>query len=78
MTQLMYPATLTAFLHEHSGMGDIAIGNAIKNYGYDAGNCPWDGHSLTRATTVSRPVPGGFHVRPSKLNVDLPTGGPIV
>jgi hypothetical protein len=62
----MYPATLAMFLSEHSYAGEIAIGNAIRNYGYEAGNCPWD--ILTSAGNYRMwPVPGGFHVRLAPL-----------
>ncbi len=64
-----FPATLQAFLTEHSYAGEIAISNAIRNYGYDAGRNPWD--ILTnRGNYRIHPVPGGFHAFPAGLGVN--------
>ena len=68
MNHFMYPATLATFLRERSGMGELAITNTLRNSGREG--WPWD-IITTNGNYRVWPVPGGFRVRPSKLNIPI-------
>ena len=68
MTSFIFPATLATFLRERSGMGDLAITNTLRNSAREG--WPWD-IITTSGNYRVWPVPGGFHLRPSKLNISI-------
>jgi hypothetical protein len=47
-------------------MGELAITNTLRNSGREG--WPWD-IITTSGNYRVWPVPGGFHLRPSKLNI---------